>query len=70
VNWLAGVVAVYTALFGVGAFLTGSSRQGVLYMIVAATAFALIMRNLRADEGLSASVDTAPSVGLEFTQSG
>jgi solute:Na+ symporter, SSS family len=70
VNWLAGVVAVYTALFGVGAFLTGSSRQGVLYMIIAATAFALIMRNLRADEGLSASVDTAPSVGLEFTQSG
>ena len=39
-------------------------------MIVAIAAFALIMRNLRADEGLSASVDTAPSAGLDFSQSG
>src|SRR6476620_72849 len=35
VNWVAGVVAVYSALFGVGAFLTGSSRQGIVFLLVA-----------------------------------
>ena len=31
VNWVAGVVAVYSAVFAVGQFLTGSTRQGWLY---------------------------------------
>jgi solute:Na+ symporter, SSS family len=69
VNWGAGVVAVYTALFGVGAFLTGTPRQGLVYMVLAVAAFALIMRNLRADEQLVASVDRTPSPGLELSQS-
>jgi SSS family solute:Na+ symporter len=69
VNWVAGVVAVYTALFGVGAFLTGSPRQGVIYGVLAIGSFALIMRNLRADERLSASVDRTQPTGLEFSQS-
>jgi Na+/proline symporter len=68
VNWVAGVVAVYTALFGVGAFLTGSPRQGVIYAVLAIVAFTLIMRNLRADEKLSASVDRTQPSGLEFSQ--
>src|SRR4051812_46733793 len=55
VNWVAGVIAVFTALFGVGAFLTGTRLQGFLYSIAAIAAFALIMRNLRADEQLAAS---------------
>ena len=69
VNWIAGVVAVFTALFGVGAFLTGTKLQGVLYSAVAIAAFALIHRNLRADEQLVASVDTSRSVDLGFSQS-
>ena len=69
VNWVAGVVAVYTALFGVGAFLTGSPRQAVIYGVLAIGSFALIMRNLRADERLSASVDRTQPSGLEFSQS-
>jgi SSS family transporter len=69
VNWVAGVVAVYTALFGVGAFLTGSPRQAAIYGVLAIGSFALIMRNLRADEGLSASVDRTQPSGLEFSQS-
>jgi SSS family solute:Na+ symporter len=69
VNWVAGVVAVYTALFGVGAFLTGSPRQGVVYAVLAIVSFTLIMRNLRADEQLSASVDRTQPSGLELSQS-
>jgi Na+/proline symporter len=67
VNWVAGVVAVYTALFGVGAFLTGSTAQGLLYMLVATIAFTLIMRNLRAEDRLSAGVDRTARPGLELS---
>jgi len=67
VNWIAGVVAVYTALFGVGAFLTGSTRQGLVYMIVATIAFTLIMRNLRAEDRLAAGVDRTARTGLELS---
>ena len=69
VNWLAGVTAVFTALFGVGEFLTGTARDGVVYSIVAIAAFALIMRNLRAEERLAASVDRTRGANLEFSQS-
>jgi SSS family solute:Na+ symporter len=69
VNWIAGVIAVFTALFGVGEFLTGSTRDGILYSLTAIGAFALIMRNLRADEQLAASVDRTRAVGLGFSQS-
>ncbi len=67
VNWLAGIVAVYTAVFAGGAFVTGEPRRGVVYGLVAIGAFLLIQRNLRADEGLAASVDTAldPRLRLE-----
>jgi SSS family transporter len=70
VNWVAGVVAVYTSLFGVGAFLTGSPGQGGVYLALAIVSFALIMRNLRADEQLSGRVDSARRHDLEFSQSG
>jgi len=69
VNWVAGVTAVFTALFGVGAFLTGTAVEGVLYSVVSIAAFALIMRNLRADERLAASVDRTQAAGLGFSQS-
>jgi SSS family solute:Na+ symporter len=69
VNWVAGVTAVFTALFGVGAFLTGTALEGVLYSVVSVAAFALIMRNLRADDQLAASVDRTQAAGLGFSQS-
>ena len=59
VNWVAGLVAVYAAVFAVGAVVTGSSLRGLVYAIVAVGAFLLIQRNLRADEQLMASVDRA-----------
>jgi solute:Na+ symporter, SSS family len=68
-NWIAGVVAVFASLFGVGEFLTGSTRDGVLYSIAAVGAFALIMRNLHADAQLAASVDRSQGGDLGFSQS-
>jgi Na+/proline symporter len=61
VNWVAGVVAVYASVFGVGALVTGSRSAGLAYFVIAIAAFALIQRNLRADRQLATSVDTAPA---------
>jgi solute:Na+ symporter, SSS family len=69
VNWVAGIAAVYCAVFSVGAFLTRSAGSGLVYGGVAIAAFALIMRNLRADERLAASVDRSQADRLGFSQS-
>ena len=67
VNWVAGLVAVYAAVFAVGAVVTGAPLRGLLYALAAVVAFLLIQRNLRADERLAADVDTALDhrLGLE-----
>ncbi len=67
VNWLAGLVAVYAAVFAVGAVVTGAPLRGLVYAVAATGAFLLIYRNLRADEQLMASVDTSldPGLGLD-----
>ncbi|HEU5304467.1 MAG TPA: sodium:solute symporter family protein [Gemmatimonadales bacterium] len=69
INWVAGVAAVYCAVFAVGAFLTGSPASGLVYGAVAVASFALIQRNLRADERLAAHVDTSRGGDLGFSQS-
>jgi SSS family solute:Na+ symporter len=69
VNWVAGLAAVYCAVVSLGQLLTGSSLRGLLYGVGAIAAFALIQRNLRADEQLAASVDRTQPSGLEFSQS-
>jgi SSS family solute:Na+ symporter len=56
VNWIAGVAAVYSAVFGVGEFLTGSSQIGWVYSLVAIGSFLLIQRNLRADTTLEGAL--------------
>jgi hypothetical protein len=66
VNWLAGVAAVYSAVFGVGQFLTGSPLTGWIYSGVAVVAFLLIQRNLRLDPQLMTHVDTPVGPGLRF----
>ena len=64
VNWVAGVVAVYSAVFAVGAFLTGRPLAGgLVYGAVAVVAFLLIQRNLRDDRSARRRVDTADSPG-------
>ncbi len=64
VNWVAGVVAVYAAVFSVGAALTGSPRRGMVYGAVAIASFSLIYRNLRADTTLLSGVDRGDSDSL------
>jgi Na+/proline symporter len=59
VNWIAGVTAVYSSLFGLGAILTGRPLAGTLYGAAAVGAFLLIYRNLRSDPTLDAGVDRA-----------
>ncbi|MBI2072704.1 MAG: Na+:solute symporter [Gemmatimonadetes bacterium] len=60
VNWLAGWVAVFAALAGTGHLLLGSGLRGALGLAAAAGAFALIVRNLKADSTFAAaSVDRA-----------
>jgi solute:Na+ symporter, SSS family len=66
VNWVAGLAAVYAAVFAVGAMVTGSPRRGLAYAVAAIAAFLLIQRNLRADQQLAAHVDTTRDARLSF----
>jgi Na+/proline symporter len=49
VNWILGVVLVYTSLFGIGRLVFGSLGEGVLLLAIALVSFGTILRNLRAD---------------------
>ncbi|MDQ7041206.1 MAG: sodium:solute symporter family protein [Rhodothermus sp.] len=46
-DWLAGVVLVYSTLFGVGQLLVGSSRVGLLLLLVATGTGAFLWHHLR-----------------------
>jgi SSS family solute:Na+ symporter len=60
-NWVAGLVAVFTTLYGTGQILLGSTLRGVLGIALAVASLAVIARNLRADKSFAeAGVDTGP----------
>ena len=46
-NWIAGVIAVYTTLFGIGKVVFGDWTTGLVLLAVAAVAFAWIARSFR-----------------------
>jgi len=46
-NWLAGVIAVYSTLFGIGKIVFGEVRTGFVLLAIAAVAFAWIARSFR-----------------------
>lgn len=46
-NWVAGVVAVYATLFGIGKLVFGQLTSGFITLAVAAVAFAWIARSFR-----------------------
>jgi Na+/proline symporter len=46
-NWLAGIVAVYAALFGIGKVIFGPRGEGITFMAVAAAAFGFIGWSLK-----------------------
>ncbi|HEX6104565.1 MAG TPA: sodium:solute symporter family protein [Gemmatimonadales bacterium] len=69
VNWVAGLAAVYSAVFALGALLTGAPVRGTLYATVSVASFLLIQRNLRADDQLGGRVDTGDGSRLGLEQS-
>ncbi len=48
-NWLAGIVAVYSTLFGIGKLVFGEVGSGLILVAIAAAAFAWIARSFRGD---------------------
>ena len=48
-NWIAGIIAVYATLFGLGKLVFGQWGSGVGLLLVAAAAFAWIARSFRND---------------------
>ena len=56
-NWIAGIVAVYSTLFGLGKLVFGQLGMGLGLLAVAAIAFAWIARAFRSDRLAS---DTVP----------
>jgi SSS family solute:Na+ symporter len=48
-NWLAGVIAVYATLFGIGKIVFGEWVAGAVLVVVAAVAFAWIARSFTGD---------------------
>ncbi len=49
-NWLAGIVAVYASLFGVGKLIFGEYMTGTIMLIVAVLAFLWIARAFREED--------------------
>jgi Na+/proline symporter len=58
-NWVAGVVSVYSSLFGIGQVIFGATLQGFVLLGVAVACFVWIGRNLRPSR---ASLDPIPGV--------
>jgi Na+/proline symporter len=46
VNWLFGVILVYSSLFGLGSFIFGDYTEFTIYLILAAISAVVIYRNL------------------------
>ena len=48
-NWLAGIVAVYASLFGIGKIVFGEWTPGLVMLVIAALAFSWIARSFRSE---------------------
>ena len=46
-NWIAGIVAVYSTLFGIGKIIFGEMGTGLVLLAIAVVAFAWIARSFR-----------------------
>jgi solute:Na+ symporter, SSS family len=56
-NWIAGIIAVYATLFGIGKIVLGDLLEGLIMLAVAVVAFAWIARSFREEPA------TLPGVG-------
>ena len=48
-NWIAGIVAVYATLFGIGKIVFGFTGAGIVMLAIAAAAFYWISRSFRSE---------------------
>jgi solute:Na+ symporter, SSS family len=48
-NWIAGIVAVYATLFGIGKIIFGYTAAGIIMLAVAAASFYWISRSFRGE---------------------
>jgi SSS family solute:Na+ symporter len=57
-NWIAGIIAVYASLFGIGKLVLGDFVEGVIMLVIAVAAFSWIARSFREEPA------TLPGVGV------
>jgi SSS family solute:Na+ symporter len=57
-NWIAGIVAVYASLFGIGKLVLGDFVEGLVMLVIAVAAFSWIARSFREEPA------TLPGVGV------
>ena len=62
-NWVAGIIAVYSTLFGIGKLVFGEVGVGLTLLAVAAAAFAWIARSFR-EELPTAESEPGHGVGI------
>jgi Na+/proline symporter len=55
-NWIAGIIAVYSTLFGIGKLVFGELAAGLGMLALAVLAFAWIARSFREDPGIPTEV--------------
>ncbi len=58
-NWIAGIVAVYSTLFGIGKIVLGSLLQGLVMLAIAVVAFSWIARSFREEPAALAGIGVA-----------
>jgi Na+/proline symporter len=55
-NWIAGIVAVYSTLFGIGKIVLGNLLEGLVMLAIAVIAFSWIARSFREEPATLAGV--------------
>ena len=60
-NWIAGIIAVYSTLFGLGKLVFGQFGTGLALLGIAVLAFAWIARSFRSDRMADEAVPEAGS---------
>jgi SSS family solute:Na+ symporter len=62
-NWIAGIIAVYATLFGIGKLIFGEMLQAVIMLAIALGAFLWIARSFRQEEGPGGAAEPVTSMG-------
>jgi len=64
-NWLAGIVAVYSSLFGIGKIIFGELGTGIGLLLIAAAAFAWIAKAFREEDAVQVGKRQAATVAAD-----